>query len=351
MIQFGKVYWISCVILLISNACNSQQSQKNINVINDDFNAVGLVYHRFGDNRYPSTNTSITDFEEQLVYLKNHNYNTYTVQQLLSGQIDSIKSSVFITVDDGFLSFYKSAFPILKKYNFKATVFINTESVGWSDYMNWDQIKELVQAGIQIGSHSHSHPYFLNIKEEDRSKFFIEDLDKSEKLFLDHLGFVPKIYVYPYGEFDNSMEDILKERGYKVAFAQNSGVWDGHSNLYAIPRFPASGSHFGMDKFEQRIAMKSLPIKTQEQGPIQLSAGKEYFLELKLDEFYNFSSLNCFFNNQYRSDLFSYKEGIITVNLKMPVNTRRALLTFTSKSKSGDWYWWSVLFVNPNYIN
>ncbi len=351
MIQFGKVCWISCVILMISNACVSQDSKTKAIAVSDNFNAVGLVYHRFGDDRYPSTNTTIKDFEEQLKYLANNHYQTYTIEQLIKGNIDTIKPVVFLTVDDGFLSFYINAFPLLKKYNCKATVFINTESIGWSDYMNWDQIKELVKAGIQVGSHSHAHPYFLNTAKDEREQKFIKDLELSEKSFEDNLGFIPAVYVYPYGEFDNNMEQILKQRGYKVAFAQNSGVWDNNSNLYAIPRFPASGVHFGMDKFKQRIAMKALPIKMNEQGPIQLSEGQEYFLELKLDDFNNFSALNCFFNNQYRSDVFSYKEGVISVNLKMPETTRRALVTFTSKSKSGDWYWWSILFVNPNYIN
>ena len=78
---------------------------------------------------------------------------------------------------------------------------------------------------------------------------------------------------------------------------------------------------------------------------------RSIFFELKLEDFNKFSSLNCFFNNQYRPDLFSCNKGVITVNLKMPKNARRALLTITSKSISGDWYWWSILFVNPNYIN
>jgi len=349
MTKFGEVCWISCVILLISSACNSQNTNITPSILKDDFRAAGLVYHRFGDSRYPSTNTSVADFEEQLKYLVNNHYQTCTVDQLLSGEIDSLKHAVFITVDDGFLSFYKNALPLLKKYNCKATVFINTESVGWADYMNWDQIKELVKEGIQIGSHSDAHPYFLNTKKEERAQFFINDLQKSEQLFRDNLGFIPKIYVYPYGEFDFEMKGILKEHGYTVAFAQNSGVWDNHSDLFAIPRFPASGVHFGMDKFKQRIAMKSLPVKLKEQGPIQLAAGQNYSLELTLDNCNDFNSLNCFFNNEYRSDLFSVKDGVISVKLKMPDHTRRSLLTFTSKSKAGEWYWWSILFVNPNY--
>ncbi|MCW3787795.1 polysaccharide deacetylase family protein [Plebeiibacterium sediminum] len=350
MIRFGKSYWISLLVIIFSQACDGQVTKVSDYHFTADFNAVGLVYHRFGDNRYPTTNTTKQLFEQQLKYLNDNHIKTFTINQLSLNQ-DSGNQKVFITVDDGFVSFYKNGFPLLKKYNCKATIFINTESVGWSDYMNWEQIKELVKAGIQIGSHSHAHSYFLNISKEERIQAFIEDLEKSEQLFLEHLGFVPKVYAYPYGEFDNTMERVLKERGYNLAFAQNSGVWDCNSNLYAIPRFPASGAHFGMDKFTQRIAMKSLPIQTNEPGPIVLSAQQKYSIELRLDDSNNFSSLNCFFNNQYEPKLFTIKDGVINVNITMPANKRRALLTFTSKSKNGDWYWWSMLFINPKYLN
>ncbi len=350
MIRFGRSYWISLVVILLSQACGAQVDTVADHHFTVDFNAVGLVYHRFGDDRYPSTNTTKQLFEQQLKYLIDNKINTYTINQLYLNK-DSVNQAVFITVDDGFVSFYNNGFPLLKKYNCNATVFINTESVGWSDYMNWEQIKELVQAGIQIASHSHAHPYFLNVSKEERVQTYIKDLEKSEQLFLEHLGFVPKVYAYPYGEFDESMVHVLKERGYKLAFAQNSGVWDYKSNIYAVPRFPVSGIHFGMDKFKQRIKMKSLPIQISEPCPIVLSAQENYSLELRLDDSNNFSSLNCFFNNQYGADLFTMQDEVIQVNIKMPENKRRALLTFTSKRKNGDWYWWSVLFINPKYLN
>ncbi len=350
MILFGRNYWISLLVLLISQACISQENNVRQSTVNKELSAVGLVFHRFGDDRYPSTNTSLSMFENQLSYLKENSFKTFTINELFAKE-ESSDHAIFLTVDDGFMSFYKNAFPILKKYNCKATIFVNTESVGWADYMNWEQINELVKAGMQIGSHSHAHPYFLNFSNEDRLKQFEKDLDQSEKLFRENLGLVPKVYAYPYGEFDKDMKDILKQRGYTLAFAQKSGVWNVHSNRYAIPRFPASGSSFSMEKFKQRIHMKALPLSADENSPIQLNGGAKYHMEFMLDSIRQYNGLNCFFNNQYSSDLFTVVGNKIIVDLVMPENSRRSLLTFTTKNKNGDWFWWSILFVNPKYLN
>ena len=310
-----------------------------------DFSAVGLVYHRFGDNRYPSTNTPLDKFEEQLKYLTQNGFKTYTVTDLYRNQ-DGEQKNIFITIDDGLKSFYTQGWPLLKKYNCKATLFVNTESVGWGHYLTWPQLRELLKEGVEIGSHSHKHTYFLNVPEGQRVQTFTADLDVSEQLFKDSLGLIPKVYAYPYGEFDEQMADVLKDRGYKLAFAQNSGVWGSATHPFAIPRFPVAGNFVGLESFKQKVNMKPLPIKEESMFPVELKASEPFSFLLPLDSAQSVHGLNCFFNNKPNSSLYKLNNDAISVHLKMPQNARRVLLTFTAKNKDNEWCWWSKLFVN-----
>ncbi|WP_430932196.1 polysaccharide deacetylase family protein [Saccharicrinis sp. 156] len=352
--RFGKTCWSNLVFLLLLSligapSCqgkpfNNGQSRAGIK-LPDDFSAVGLVYHRFGDDRYPSTNTPLDKFEEQLLYLTQNGFKTYTVSGLIKGANDSAKK-IFITVDDGLKSFYTNGWPLLKKYNCKATLFVNTESVGWGDYLNWEQLKKLAEAGIEIGSHSHKHTYFLNIPDSMREQVFLKDLDISEQLFKDSLGFVPKTYAYPYGEYDEQMANLLKKRGYEMSFAQNSGVWNYRTHPFAIPRFPIAGNYVEMEQFRLKVNMKPILIGNVSDFPFELSAGEKMYLRLSVDSVHNLHRVNCFYNNKSNSDIYQFKDDTIRVSVKMPNNFRRVLLTFTSTDATNQWYWWSKLFVN-----
>lgn len=123
----------------------------------NDKEVVCFIYHRFGDSRYPSTNVRTADFETHLKYLIDNDFQLLT----FSEAIDYIHSNAparrtaVITIDDGFKSFYVNALPLLKKFNVKATLFINTETVG-GDYMTWDELRDVVKHNIEIGNHTHT---------------------------------------------------------------------------------------------------------------------------------------------------------------------------------------------------
>lgn len=356
-IKCGRVCSIKCfvVVLLFSAASCKGASNKNVgdtsqsellqSKLPKDFSAVGLVYHRFGDNRYPSTNTPLANFEEQLKYLTQNGFKTFTVTDLYRNR-DVDRKNIFITVDDGLKSFYTHGWPLLQKYNCKATLFVNTESVGWGDYLTWAQLRELAKGGVEIGSHSHKHTYFLNEAEDKRVQIFTGDLDISEQLFRDSLGFVPKVYAYPYGEFDEQMAEVLKRRGYTLAFAQNSGVWGSATHPFAIPRFPVAGNFVHLESFKQKVNMKPLLVKENSMFPIEMEANEPLSLQLLLNSAQNVHGLNCFFNNKPNSSIYKLNKDTITVQFAMPANARRVLLTFTAKNKDNEWCWWSKLLVN-----
>ncbi|MFW6371764.1 MAG: polysaccharide deacetylase family protein, partial [Bacteroidota bacterium] len=317
--------------------------------IAEDYHVTCLAYHRFGDDRYPSTNTSEETFEKQLKYLKDQGFKSFTVSGLLEDTAALIKDQkkVLITVDDGYASFMEKGVPLLEKYNMKATLFVNTESVGGSDFLSWEQLKKLKANGIEIGNHSHKHRYFLNLPEEQLARTFEEDLLKAEALFKKHLDFVPKVYVYPYGEFLPDMIEILKGQDYKIAFAQSSGVMNNDSHPYAVSRFPVAGANVDMEQFTGKVNMLPLRVEPDDQFPIEVKANQMLKFSVTLKDDKISGPFNCFIAGKSANQNVSRQDEKLNFELTVPPNRRRTLVTVTARDDAGDWYWFSRLLINP----
>ena len=121
------------------------------------------MYHRFNESKYPSTNIQLDIFKKQLEIIEEEGIqfiNPKNFEKSLSE--DKQKRKVLFTVDDGLISFYENAWPILKEKKIPFILFVNTREVGAFNYMNWDQIRELHKSEIvEIGNHSHSHEYLV----------------------------------------------------------------------------------------------------------------------------------------------------------------------------------------------
>ncbi|MCU4175575.1 polysaccharide deacetylase family protein [Carboxylicivirga sp. N1Y90] len=343
MTRFGKVYrglvlffFLSVGIIVSLNAWQKEGNKK-------EFSVTGLVYHRFGDERYPSTNTTVKQFEEQLEWLKQNGYQTLTTSeayvQINKGTLG--EKVVCITVDDGYRSFMENGLPILEKYGMKATLFVNTESVGWADYLTWQELRDIQSRGVEIGNHSHKHSYFMNKSHSD----FELDLSQSEKLFKDELGMVPKSYAYPYGEFSEAMADVLRAKGYQAGFAQFSGVWTEKTNSYSVPRFPMSGTNISLERFVEKVKMKQLFLQGISTYPIVVNSGKSMEFKFAFNTGLYAEPFNCFVNGQPVSNSLKDK-GVFTINIeKMPAR-RRSTLTVTTRNVDGAWCWHSSLLLN-----
>ena len=315
-----------------------------------------FVYHRFGDSRYPSTNISIADFEAHLKYLSENGFQVVTLGKalnMLDNNVNIPEKTVVITIDDGYRTFLTNGMPVLRKYGYKATLFVNTDASG-SDLLNWDEIRALEKEGIEIGNHTHSHHYFLNNDDEDEIlRVFREDLEKSKQIFIKELGYSPELFAYPYGEYNNAMKAELRKLGFKAAAAQNSGVLSKYSDRYAIPRFPSAGTYAALNKFIEKSKMRALPVKTAEN--YDLTDWKENPPELKLKLLepgaIRTSSLNCFVGGTKACSItYDENTGIITVKADKPLTGRRTKYTVTAAStgKKPSWYWYSFLWINPD---
>lgn len=335
-----------CFSKLEQNHGNTDQTDQENHIKKE---VVIFVYHRFGNNTYPATNISLEDFNMHLSYLKNNNFMVLTfseaVNYINNSKIKYKEKAACITVDDGYKTFKYNAIPILNKFGFKATLFINSESVGGGSYMDWDELKEVYEQGIEIGNHSHSHAYFLNKPKEQRIDFFKDDIQKCQEEIYKHLGFYPDLFAYPYGEFDLNMKEILKELGFKAAAAQNSGVMYIHDN-YSIPRFPMAGPYVKIESFVEKANMKALRIKSKKPKSFLVKGNNPPKIIIEFDSTgADLSRHSCFTSGECLTTLHG---NSMTIQAKKELKRRRTLYTITAPSTKGkDWYWYSHLWIQP----
>jgi len=232
--------------------------------------ATVLIYHRFDEQRYPTTNVSQERFREQLLYLREHNYQVIPLARL----VGSLKTgtplpdkAVVITIDDGYKSVYEKAWPELKAFGYPFTVFLYTkatENRHW-DYMTWAQVKELQAAGVDFQDHGYAHNRMANLPPAmpvDQYLAWIEaDLVKSRELFAERLGTAPQFFAIPYGEYNRQITDKARAIGYEGVFTQDPGSVSEHTDPYMIPREPILGNDWAsMAHFKEVLERVDLPI-------------------------------------------------------------------------------------------
>lgn len=340
------------ILLLLFSTCNSGSSEKadERQHITGDRSAVCFVYHRFGDSKYPSTNVSLADFRAHLQYLKKQEFTVMTlsdaVKYLETG--DQNKKVAVITVDDGYKTFMSGAMPLLREFNFPVTLFVNTETVGSSSYLDWEELRQLAKEGVEIGNHSHSHAYFVSLPEEERLETFKKDVDKAQKLLIEHLDIEPEVFAYPYGEFTLAMKEVLKDMKFLAATAQNSGVMHSSGDFFALPRYPMANAYASIDGFAEKAGMSPLIINNETPESV-LFAHNPPELEVSFkNEDIDVSRLQCFVQGG-SCQLEVIQESPLKVKIKAnePLKRRRVLYTVTAPSDKGKWHWYSHLWVRP----
>ena len=250
-------YILPALLIIISAAFTPLRAADHATVI---------MYHRFGETGFPSTNTTIEQFEAHLDELTSGAYTVLPLiditRAILAGE-SLPDRSVAITIDDAFLSVYEEAFPRLQERGLPFTVFIATSAIdrGLRGYASWDQIREMQAAGVSIGSQSHTHPHMHRISLEDAR----HEIEVSNGRFLDELGLQPELLAYPYGEYTPEIRDLMAEMGFLAAFGQNSGVMNSTDNKYEFPRF-AFNENYG-DVSRLKLAINALPIPVSDYTP------------------------------------------------------------------------------------
>ena len=235
-------------------------------LINQSFakekSAIVLMYHRFEDQRFPSTSISSKNFQEQIRYLKENNFNILPVSDLIlffNKNYDIPDKSVFITIDDGYKSFYEHAFPILKKHKIPFSLFLSTKFVSnekKSDFMSWEMIEELSKNKGQILNHTDSHPKLLELQINEVEKEF----NLAERKIISKIGRLQRVVSYPYGESNLQIQELVRKMGYDIGFAQHSSPVHINENKLALPRFAINDEFGSMKRFIQIVNSKALRV-------------------------------------------------------------------------------------------
>lgn len=228
--------------------------------------AVVIMYHRFGESRYPSTNTTLAQFDAHLEELARGSYTVLPLIEIterIENGTPLPDRTVAITIDDAFASVYAEAFPRLQQYGFPFTVFIASESIdrNLKGYATWDQIREMQAAGVDFGSQTHSHPHLHRVSVGDAR----EEIEVSNQRFLQELGMIPPLHAYPYGEYTPAIRDLIRAMGFKAAFGQHSGVMHASINPHEYPRFAFNENYGSLDRL--KLAVNALPIPASDMTP------------------------------------------------------------------------------------
>lgn len=344
--------YLFLLFLMVSCLGKSSTETKNIN---PEKTVACFIYHRFGDSRFPSTNVSINDFEKHLRYLSENNFQVLSLSEALDylESDEPVRKTVVLTIDDGYKSFYENALPLLRKYKMPATMFINTETVGGKDYMNWTQLKEIMKANVEIGNHTHTHAYFLNEDETTRYTTFENEINESQKIITENLGVKPILFAYPYGEFDEQMKNVVRKLNFQCGAAQYSGVLYYETDRYQLPRFPMAEAYANLDKFVEKVSMKPLRVTNESiKNTVLQPTNLQPKLTLTFDNIgLELNRLQCFVQGsecdlQIQSD--SAQSTITLQAAKDLATRRRTLYTITVPDGKGNWYWYSHLWINPN---
>ena len=301
------------------------------------------MYHRFEENKYPSTNIKIDIFQNHIDIIKKNNF-SFLNPNNFEFEFNNVsrEKKILLTIDDAFSSFYLNAWPILKKNKIPFILFVSTETVGKNGYMSWEEIIEISKEDyVFVGNHSHSHEYLIKYKFED----FKKDINKSIKIFEKKLNYNPMFFSYPFGEYSLEQKKFISNK-FDYAFGQHSGVIDLNKDKYELPRFPINEKYGELERF--KFIINLFPFQYKKVSPEEKLIGNnnppyikvEFFPEQQID------NMNCFSNegDGWESSKLKIENNILEIDFRDKFYTRRGRINCSVKDNQG-WRWFGIQFV------
>lgn len=241
--------------LTTKSLIDHSETSKNKKTPNQIFTSPIYMYHHIqdltddGDQLLYGLSLSISSFQEEMNYLKKNNYKTLTLTEMLDNQL---AKSVVLTFDDGYIDVYQNAFPIMQKSGFSGVVFIITDLVGTPGYMSWEELKELKNAGWEMGSHTLSHPSLETLDFDSATKQIVESKKIIEQKLSDASVGAPtskdrredikvNFFCYPAGKYNQETIEILKNNGYVGAVTTQYGKENSRTNIFELERIRING--------------------------------------------------------------------------------------------------------------
>ena len=318
--------------------------------------AVVFMYHRFGENRYPSTSVRLEQFEAHLQHLVDENYQVWPLEQVVSHFATGKpipERTVAITIDDAYLSVYTEAFPRLRERGFPFIVFVATGPVdqGLKGFMSWDQMREMKAAGGTFANHGVSHDYLIRRLAGEGEEAWLarvrDDVESGQRRLVEELGAAPLLFAYPFGEYDEDLANMLKELGY-TALGQHSGAVGRHSDPRALPRFPMAEAYAELKDFAAKARMRALPVVayTPWNPVLKETRRPELVVTLGEGEILR-EELACFISGQGRTPVRWLDEGRqrFAIQAREDLPTGRSRYNCTAPDRQRNYYWFSQQWI------
>lgn len=257
-----------------------------------------LVYHHLSaedkiefrsEDDFYTVNSN--EFRKQMRFLSENGYSPITLGEFCrfrQGECNLPSMPIVITFDDGHISNYSIAWPMLKEFGFKAVFFIIVGNIGTNEFIAWEQIKELAKDGIEIGSHGLSHRFLSRL-----SKGELEgELKDSKSIMEEQLQRPVEFLSLPGGFYNKRVKAISKESGYKAVCTSCIGFNDYSSDLFSLKRI-AVKSNTAIEEFKQMLGMPNSKLVLKRLsaagrgalkgiiGVDNYTALKEYFIKVK----------------------------------------------------------------------
>ncbi|MDQ7095514.1 polysaccharide deacetylase family protein [Desulfosporosinus sp. PR] len=210
-----------------------------------------LYYHSVMREENNEVRMPPEQFEEQMAYLQSQGYHSISLYQLFESLYHegTLPAKPFvITFDDGYADNYQTAFPILKKYGFVATIFMVSSFIDGQGFLTWTQLKELSENGWDIEDHTVSHPYLTALSAQN----VFQELATSKGVLEKGLGHSVDFFAYPYGSFNDEIVQAVKQTGYIMAFTTLRGWADAKTDAWHVHRVYCYAD-MGMSEFIRRV--------------------------------------------------------------------------------------------------
>tara|TARA_B100001093_G_scaffold12121_1_gene11243 strand:- start:186 stop:1247 length:1062 start_codon:yes stop_codon:yes gene_type:complete len=339
---------IKLFIVIFFITTNSKAEKDNIKQYSRDEGILSIMYHRFNENKFPSTNIQMNMFLKQIQLIKDLNYEFIHPNEFKKN-FDTPKKQkkILLTVDDAFKSFYDFAWPYLKEKKIPFILFVSTEPVGKNGYMTWDQIRKVDKESFAvIGHHSHSHEYLI----EESNQNFIEDIEKASEIFDRKIGYVPELFSYPFGEYSEFMRNYISNN-FTYAFGQHSGVIDVNKEKFQLPRFPINENYGKIKRFTSII--KTYPLEYKNLIPVEKKLSKKNNPPVFTVEFFddqkNITNISCYSNegNKWEKSNTKLINNTLSIKFREPFLPRRGRVN-CSLNDDGKWRWFGTQFIIAN---
>lgn len=246
--------------------------------INKNAAVIILCYHRLEEHPRPKDQLAITpaEFEKEMQTVKDSGFTVIKMQDFLAwrrGDKDIPAKSAVITIDDGFVSGYDTAWPILKKFGYPFTLFVYINYINsGGKSLSWDQLAEMRDAGVDIESHTYSHANLHNPNDHlavDKHTFDLIQADvknlgpdgwlkkeiiESKAVLEKQLGIKVNAIAYPFGKYNQQVRDVVKAAGYEAAFT----VY-GQRISHSMPAYDLLG-RYAVDQTNPKVFQEAMTM-------------------------------------------------------------------------------------------